>query len=142
MKKTSYFIIVLILMMSGLTINQADGKNTKPKNYVKVVYFHGDYRCATCNKLEVYSEETVKNYFAKDAESGKVVWAAINFDKKENNHFVDIFNLYNQSLIIMKYENGKLKDWKNLQKIWKLVGNKSKYFEYVKKEIEDYKEDN
>ncbi|MFP4368700.1 MAG: nitrophenyl compound nitroreductase subunit ArsF family protein [Candidatus Kapaibacterium sp.] len=136
--KKSYLFIALALIICGLTINQADSKDKKQKNYVKVVYFHSDYRCATCNRLEAYSKETVHKYFTNEMESGKVLWAAINFDKKENKHFVDKFNLYNQSLIIMKYENGKLKDWKNLEKIWQLGGNQAKYFEYVKKEIEEY----
>jgi len=138
MKKSVYLFLIFTMIISGLTINHSVSKDTKQKNYVKVVYFHSDYRCATCNKLEAYSEEVVNKFFAKEIKSGKVVWAAINFDKDENEHYVDEFNLYNKSLIIMKYENGKLKEWKNLEKIWELVGNKSKYYDFVKKEIKKY----
>jgi len=138
MKKSVYLISVLILIISGLSINSAISKNKTQKNYVKVVYFHGDYRCATCFKLEKYSYKVLDKYFAKEMKSGKVVWASINVDKDKNEHYVDEFNLYNKSLIIMKYENGKLKEWKNLEKIWELVGEQSKYLKYVRKEIEKY----
>lgn len=138
MKKSFFLFFVFSLIISGFTINQAVSKDTKQKKYVKVVYFHGDYRCATCKKLEAYTEETVNKYFVNEIKSRNVVWTAINFDKDENEHYVDEFKLYNQALIIMKYENGKLKEWKNLPKIWEYVSNKSEYFKYVKKEIEEY----
>lgn len=137
MKFKSIFVLSLFAIL--LCINSlpaADKKETKI--YVKVIYFHGDYRCATCNKLEAYSKETIEKYFSDEIKSGKVKWDAINFDKKENKHYLDDFKLYNKALMIIKYENGKQKEWKNLEKIWEMVSDKSEYFKYVKNEINKY----
>ncbi len=138
MKSIKYLILAIAIILSGLASSMLISNSNKQKNYVKVVYFHTDYRCATCNKLEKYSEEIVNKYFADDLKSGKVVWESINYEEEKNEHFVDKFNLYNKSLIIMKYENGKMKEWKNLEKIWELVSNEKKYKDYVKKEINKY----
>jgi hypothetical protein len=138
MKNTKYFFLALTIILSGLASITLMSNSSNQKNYVKVVYFHTDYRCATCTKLEKYSQETVEKYFANDLKSGKIVWESINYEEDKNEHYIDKFNLYNKSLILMKYENGKLKEWKNLEKIWELVSNKSKYVDYVKKEIKKY----
>lgn len=138
MKNTKYLFLALAIILSGLASSMLMSNSNKQSNYVKVVYFHTDYRCATCTKLEKYSEETVEKYFANELKSGKIVWESINYEEEKNEHYIDKFNLYNKSLILMKYENGKLKEWKNLEKIWELVSNKSKYVDYVKKEIKKY----
>jgi len=126
MKSTKYLILALAIIFSGFVTSMLISNSNTQKNFVKVVYFHTDYRCSTCTKLEKYSEETVNKYFADDLKSGKVVWESINYEEEKNEHFVDKFNLYNKSLIIMKYENGKMKEWKNLEKIWELVSNENK----------------
>jgi hypothetical protein len=138
MKSTKYLILAIAIILSGLASSMLISNSNTQKNYVKVVYFHTDYRCATCNKLEKYSEEIVNKYFADDLKSGKIVWESINYEEEKNEHYIDKFNLYNKSLILMKYENGKLKEWKNLEKIWELVSNEKKYKDYVKKEINKY----
>lgn len=137
MKITKLLLFAALIAVLGINVNSASGQN-KSKNYVKVIYFHTDYRCATCTKLEKFSKETVSKYFSEEIESGKLKFEAINFEEESNEHYVDEYDLYNKSLIIIRYENGKKKDWKNLDKIWEYVSSKTKYYNYVKKEIKDY----
>lgn len=139
MKKVMYLIFIVTILFSGLSIHQASSKDKKQDNYVNVVYFHGDFRCHTCKTIEKNIKDVVEIYFSKELNSGNVKFKVINFDKKENGHFIDKYNMYNQTLIISKFENGKEKKWKNLEKIWEFVSNQSKFFEYVKKEIDEYK---
>lgn len=136
MKKLIVLIASVVFLLPA-SFN-AFGAPTKEREKVKVYYFYGDYRCATCNKLEKYSQAAVKDNFAAEIKSGKVVWEAINYEKEENSFYVNDFNLYNKALIVAKYENGKLTSWKNLDKIWTLVRNEKKYKDYVKTEVEKY----
>jgi hypothetical protein len=137
MKVKSILVFSFVVVLLAMSNSFAEDKK-ESKDYVKVIYFHGDYRCATCNKLEAYSKETIEKYFSNELGSGKVKWDAINFDKKENKHYLDDFKLYNKALIIIRYENGKQKEWKNLEKIWEKASDKSSYFKYVKNEITKY----
>ncbi len=139
--KVKFLFVIAILAVIGIVFsNMAEGKEKK-SDYVRVIYFHGDYRCATCNKLEELSKMTVEQHFAEEQKSGKVKFDIINVAKKENEHYTNEFNLYNQSLIVIKYKNGEKKEWKNCKKIWNLVRNEGKYLDYVKNEVKEYLKD-
>ncbi len=107
-------------------------------NTVIAYYFHSTRRCATCKKLEAYSQEAIESGFEKELESGKLEFKAVNVDEKENNHFVDDYQLYTKALILSRVKDGKQTEWKNLDKIWELVGNEKNYKEYVTKEVADF----
>jgi len=103
---------------------------------VRVTYFHTNYRCPTCRRLEEYSRETVARGFEEQISDGKVLYRVINVDDPENQHFVKDYNLYTKSLIVSQVKNGKEVRWKNLPDIWKHVGNRERFEQYVRGEIE------
>lgn len=138
MKSVNSIIFIVILTLISLSAISANGKENVKSSYIKVIYFHTDYRCATCNKLESYTGESIKKYFSKELKSGKVILEIINYEEEKNEHFVEEFNLYNKSLVVIKVENGKQKEWKNLDKIWEKVSDKNDYFKYVKNEVKEY----
>jgi len=111
------------------------------KDKIIVYYFHGTRRCATCKKLEAYSEEAIKEKFQKEIESGQLEFLPINFDEEENKHFINDYELYTKALVICEYDNDKQVKWKNLDKIWELVNSKEDYFKYVQDEIGLYLKD-
>ncbi len=141
MKLKSILFIVLALFVAAIFSRTSIIRGAeKADDYVKVVYFHGDYRCSACIKLEEYSKETVEKYFSKELKSGELKWTTINYDRDKNKHYIKDFQLYTKSLIIIRYKNGKIKEWKNCQKVWQKIRDKSDYFKYVKEEVEDYME--
>ncbi len=99
-----------------------------------VYYFHGDRRCATCYKLETYSQEAVEEEFEKELKDSSVVWQPVNYDKEDNEHFIGDYKLYTKAVIISRTKNGKELGWMNLDKIWELVGDKDEFITYVQKE--------
>lgn len=105
---------------------------------VTVYYFHGNFRCATCLKMEQYAKETAENNFKQELSSGKVIFKAINVDEKKNEHFIHDFQLYTKSLVISLVKNGKELKSKNLTKIWDYVGNKQKFYDYVSEEVNNF----
>lgn len=132
-KSLTFSIIVAFLITYGFVNTEA---KEKPKvDRVEVVYYHGDVRCMTCNKIERLIKKTVKENFEEDIKNGKIVFKSVNFDEKENEKFADKYNLFNQTLIITVNKNNKEVKWKNSEKIWELVSNENKFMNYVKLEI-------
>jgi hypothetical protein len=109
---------------------------------VVVYYFHRTMRCATCIKLEEYSDEAIKSGFNTQLKNGKLEWKIVNLEDEGNEHYENDYKLYSQSLVLVELRNGKQQRWKNLEKIWELVGMKEIYLRYVKDEVKSYLEGN
>jgi len=105
-----------------------------PEDGVVVYYFHGDVRCATCRKLETYSEEAVRTGFAAELESGAMTYLAVNIDREEHAHFLKDFQLTNKAVVVVEYTGGEPVRFENLSKVWQLVRNKEKFVGYVQEE--------
>ena len=128
--------------------NPANAKITQKKNpqvgdrKIIVYYFHRTMRCATCIKLEEYSDEAIKSGFNAQLKNGQLEWRIINIEDAGNQHYENDYKLYSQSLVLVELQNGKQQRWKNLEKIWELVGMKEIYLRYVQDEVKSYLEGN
>lgn len=99
-------------------------------------YFHGNVRCMTCRKLESLSHDVVASEFAAQLKTGQLEWQVLNIDLPENAHFIKDYQLVAQSLIVVRYENGRPIEYKNLKDIWQLVNNEQAFRSYVKGEVQ------
>jgi hypothetical protein len=122
---------------SAPTTAKADSPQTKVTAEQKLIvyYFHGNMRCPTCYKLENYAKSVVETDFADAIRNGKIEWRTINVEDKGNEHFNDDYKLYTKSVIISVRKDGKESSWKNLDQIWTLVGDQSKYMDYIRQEV-------
>ena len=111
---------------------------TQPSQKVVVYYFHGDFRCPTCRKFEAYSSETIRETFSDELEDGRLKWQVVNVDKPGNGHFVKDYQLHTRAIVIVKIQNGKQTQWKNLDRIWELVGDKAVFVKYIIDEVAMY----
>lgn len=118
----------------------AGAETAPPADGVVAYYFYGDVRCATCRKLEAYSNEAITAGFPAEIESGGLVWLAVNVDGKEDAHFVDDFQLVTKAVVLVEYRDGNVARWENLDKIWTLVRNKENFVEYVQTETRGFLE--
>jgi hypothetical protein len=132
-KNLIFSILVAFLIISGFV--SSESKEKLKKDRVEVVYYHGDVRCMTCNKIERLIKKAVKENFKDQIKNGNVVFKSINYDKKGNEKYADKYNLFNQTLIISVNKNNKEVAWKNSEKIWELVSSENKFINYVKLEI-------
>lgn len=137
--KRSIFAILTIVAVStgfGLVFSGAYAEQS-PSSRVIAYYFHGTFRCPSCHKLEQYAKEVIEADFKDALASGKLEFKVVNVEDKGNEHYASDYQLYTKSLILSLVKDGKEVRSKNLDKIWEYVGNKQKYFDYVKKEIAD-----
>lgn len=103
-----------------------------------VYYFHRDFRCQACITLEALCHEAIERGFSKELNEGVLEWLAVNVDEPENEHFVDRFQLYAQSLVVERYMDGQPGDWKNLEKIWDLMDSEEAFMNYVQSEVKTF----
>jgi len=101
-------------------------------------YFHGDKRCQTCLKLEAYAKEALETSFGDDFDSGRLEWRVVNVDQPGNAHFVEDFQLVTKSVVLVAMKDGDQSQWRNLERIWELVQDKSAYTEYVRDNAQEF----
>ena len=111
------------------------------KDNITAFYFHGDFRCMSCRKIEQYSEEAIKKYFSKQIGDGVLTFKIINTDQKENKHFIKDYQLYTKSLVIVMFKDGRQVKWKNLSNVWSLLNDRDAFFSYVREEVQKYYEE-
>ena len=110
----------------------------KPSRQIVASYFHGDFRCATCRKLEADARAAIEQAFAAELADGRVVFKAVNVDRPENAHFNEDYSLVTRSLVITEEVDGKVLRFINLEKIWQLVRDEVAYRDYVVGAVRNY----
>lgn len=116
------------------TLASADAKEEEPRiASVKyyAYYMHGSARCVTCVNIETYTKEAIQSHFAKEIENGLLVWESLDVQQPEYSHYIQDFQLTAQSVILIREKDGKMESWKNLQRVWQLVGNKEAFQNYI-----------
>ncbi len=108
---------------------------------VIVYYFHGNVRCPTCIKIEAYAREAIESAFANELRSGKLQFIVINAQKPENEHYIYDYKLVSKSLVVSEVSGDKELRWKNLNRLWELIGNKRAFMKYVQDQVRDYIKD-
>ncbi len=100
-----------------------------------VYYFHTTFRCRSCNLIEQFTKEAVESGFAEELKKGLIELKIINVEEKGNEHFTEEYKLYTKSVIISDVRNGKETSWKNLEKVWQLLGDQNNFKEYIQTEV-------
>ena len=112
-----------------------------PKNKVVAYYFHGTMRCVTCRTIEAYTKEALDAGFPDAVKDGRLEWHVVNVEDPGNDHYVSDFLLATRSVVLERLVDGKCKEWKNLQRVWELVGNKDAFLRYIQEEARAYVEE-
>ena len=139
------FSICLIITTLFFSNSMAEQKKA-PKKFnradkVIAYYFHGNYRCASCTKLEKYSRDAITMYFDKEIKQGFLSFKTVNTDLSENKHFLQDYQLYTKSLVLIAVKNNKTLKWKNLDKVWQHLNNQNDFYKYVQTETKKFLEE-
>ena len=101
-----------------------------------VYYFHSNIRCPTCRSIETQAQETVQNHFASQLDNGQVVWKIVNYEQASAKPLAEKFQLQMPVVVLAKMKDGEIEDWKRLDEVWAMVGDKPGFTKYVQGEIE------
>jgi hypothetical protein len=105
-------------------------------NGLIVYYFHGNMRCPTCRSIESQAHETVKTHFASPLSDGKIIWKIVNYEQAAAKPLATKFEIQMPVVVLARMKDGQIEDWKRLDEVWALVGDKAGFTKYVRGEIE------
>ena len=110
----------------------------QPQHRVIAYYFHGTRRCNTCRKIEAFTDESLQTGFPEELKAGKLEWRVVNVEEPGNEHFVREYELSTRTVILVDSLDGVQERWKNLSRVWELVGDKQAFAAYIRDETESY----
>ncbi len=88
------------------------------ENQVIVYYFHRKFRCQSCEVLESTLQNTLQITYSDHFGAGKLAMCIINVDDPENRHFLEQFEIFSNSIVIVEKKGGVISRYKNLESIW------------------------
>ena len=102
MKRNLLFVVMSLFAMVALA-------QTKVKDHVEVMYFHGKQRCVTCMAIEKNAREVVEKDFANEKKSGKVAFKVVDISTPEGARIAKDYRVTWSSLFVNGWKNGKEK---------------------------------
>jgi hypothetical protein len=100
-----------------------------------VYYFHSNTRCPTCQAIESQATDTVHADFASQLAKGEIAWTVLNYEQPAGAPLAKKFDVQMPVVVLAKMKAGQVEDWKRLDKVWALVGDKPAFAKYVGEEI-------
>jgi hypothetical protein len=120
----------------GITPASGPAAEDKPSgDAVMVYYFHGNVRCPTCRAIESQAHETVETEFASQLESGEVIWKTLNYEEPEGTELGEIFEVQMPVVVVARTSAGEIDQWRRLDRVWALVGDRPAFAEFIRNEI-------
>lgn len=104
-------------------------------DHVTAYYFHGDFRCASCKKIEDYSKAAISEGFVNELKDGRLEFDVVNVDESSNRHFIRDYSLVTKSLVLVLKDGEREVRFKNLDLVWQLLGSREKFVQYVQDEV-------
>jgi hypothetical protein len=105
---------------------------------VAVSYFHRTIRCETCLKFEALTERALRDAFADELASGRLVWRVMDFEEPGHESDIARYDIFESSLIVSRFVGDEEKEWKKLDAIWDLVRDEEVFIRYIQSEVGAY----
>jgi hypothetical protein len=109
-----------------------------PAHQFAAYYFRTNVRCPSCIKIEGWTDEAITTNFADELADGSLVWTTINTEEEGNEHYVDDYKLYTKQVILAEFKNGKRVRYKDLAKVWDLLGDQQDFGDYIVSEVQSF----
>jgi hypothetical protein len=141
--------VFLIVTMAGQSLGQIDNQSSPSSDpalqgqetndrVVRVLYFHSNVRCYSCKKIESLTREAIDEGFGSEIAQGMIEIATLNVEDPGNKHFIKDYQLYTKSVIVSDVSGQKEMRWKNLTRVWELLGDETAFKSYVREEVKKY----
>jgi predicted DCC family thiol-disulfide oxidoreductase YuxK len=129
------------MTLVALVLAAVAGSAEVPQDHaVRVYYFHTTQRCASCRKIEAWTDEAVHAPWPASVDASVLEWLPLNLDEPANRHFVSDYQLFTKSVVVVELANGRQVRWKNLPRIWELLMDREAFRQYVRREVAAYLE--
>ena len=117
------------------TMSGSGAKTASADDCLMVYYLHGNTRCPTCRAIESQSHKTVESEFAEQVDTEEIVWKILNYEEPAGEALGKKFEVIQPVVVLAKMKGGQIDDWKRLDEVWALVGDKTGFAQYIRDEI-------
>ncbi|QDV63856.1 nitrophenyl compound nitroreductase subunit ArsF family protein [Crateriforma conspicua] len=101
-----------------------------------VHYFFSNTRCVTCRAIEEQTRKVLMHRFAAQLDNGDVFWNTLNYEDPDNAEWADRFEIMMPVVVLAKYQNGEIVDWKRLDEVWGRVGDTDGFEHLIVDQVE------
>ena len=101
---------------------------------VQATYFHYNYRCISCVKLEKWAAQAIQVGLMDSIKTGRLEWGTMDMESREGSALADQIGLMNKNVALMEMRGGKMVRSKELVHTWKLLRDSAAFANYVKNE--------
>ena len=123
-------------VVAGVPAGQANAISSEATSDALVVYYlHSKTRCPTCRQIESQADEVVHSEFASELQAGAVEWKVVNYEEPSAAGLAKKFEIQMPVVVLARMKGGEIADWKSLDRVWALVGDKAGFGSYVRDEI-------
>jgi hypothetical protein len=105
---------------------------------VVAYYFHRTIRCETCLRIEKQAHEVITNRFGAEVAMERLVFKPVNYEKPENAHFLEDYQLGGPSLVLVRQKGGKDVERKVLGQTWDFAHIPPKLDLYIEEETRKF----
>lgn len=106
----------------------------QPPATVQATYFHYEYRCISCVKLERWAASAIQSGLKDSIKTGRLKWGTMDMESPQGSALADKIGLMNKNVALMEMRGGKMVRSKELVHTWKLLRDSSAFANYVKSE--------
>jgi len=136
--KAVLFAMVVLIALSGGGPALAESGPSNER--IIAYYFYGGVRCSSCMLLEKYTGDAMMRWFPEQISAGQVEYRPVDLEKSGNEHFVKDFQLFSKAVVLVDTKDGRTVRWKNLDKVWSLLGDRDKFQQYIRDEVATFLE--
>lgn len=99
MKNVIFFSFILIMIMSGLSVNAQTAKKETAvsENQVEAYYFHNTARCVTCKTVEAEAKANLESLYGT-----QVTFKALNLEDDATKAIANKLKVSGQTLLLVK----------------------------------------
>ena len=101
-------------------------------------YLHGKARCVSCTTIEKLTKIALDTHFADAQKSGLMDVRILNVETPENRHYIQDYQITNQSVVLSELQDGKEVRWKNLKQVWRLFRDETAFDDYIRTETDAF----
>ena len=120
---------VACLLVCGWT---GCGKAAAPPSKVDCVCFLNEHPCESSRRLEAWTKEALEAAYPAELKNGRLSFRSVNYDRKEDTHFLKDYKLPFQSIVLL--DAGDSKRWVRLDKLWEMIGDQEQFRKYVQEQ--------
>ncbi len=130
--RAGFLLLLLGLALAAPALGEGVAE---PEPEFVVYYFHGQFRCETCLKIEAWTKAAVSEGFAREIAAGNLELRVVNVQEEPNEHFADEFKLAGQAVILTESKDGKVVRWQNAEAIWDHLETQRGFAGYINGEV-------